>query len=655
MNLLLAECVDWTLVPDGALDFLFGEHPLPSWVYDVATVRFLAVNRAAINQYGYSREEFLSMRITDIRPTEDVPALLEDLAARHELLQDSAIWRHKRKDGSILFVRIVSRGISYGGRPARLVIACNVQEQARAEQALARSEELLQSVWDGATDSMRITDPQGMVIRVNEAYTRFAGLPREELEGRPFWAIYLEEEQPVIRARYLERFQKGLFAAIAEHSVTLRNGRRCRIELSNSRIQTHHGPCLLTIWRDITERKLAEERLRATLVELEHAAQRSEAANRAKSAFLANMSHEIRTPMNGILGLADLLLHEQDEERRQSYARLLKTSAEGLMTVLNDVLDLSKIEAQHMRIERIPFATAECVGSAMATLLAPAQGKGLELSCHLADDIPPMVMGDPLRVRQILLNLIGNAIKFTVKGYVRVSVQLAGESIRFTVEDSGIGIPVEQQSAIFEPFRQADFSTTRTYGGTGLGLSIVAELVKLMDGKIWLESQTGIGTTFHVEIRLTPTAGPAPLSARAPARVDFQQLHILVAEDNPVNQLVTSRLLERQGHLVRVVSDGSAALAAVEREHFDLVLMDLQMPVMDGLQTIWAIRANEGPGKKRLPIVALTAHALRGEEAKLLDAGFDAYVPKPVRAQHLFETISEVLSAKRRAAGALLQ
>jgi CheY-like chemotaxis protein len=267
-----------------------------------------------------------------------------------------------------------------------------------------------------------------------------------------------------------------------------------------------------------------------------------------------------------------------------------------------------------------------------------------------------MVIGDPVRMRQILLNLIGNAIKFTAKGYVRVSAKLAGEplagrqAIQFTIEDTGIGITPEQQEAIFQPFQQADISTTRTYGGTGLGLSIVAALVKLMNGKIWLESQSGIGTIFRVEVCLTPTAaaGSVEEPAGSSKHMDHQCLNILVAEDNPINQLVTSRLLEREGHHVTVVSDGRAVLTALDQGHFDLVLMDVQMPVMDGVQATCAIREKEGVHGKRLPIVALTAHALRGDEEALISAGVDAYVPKPVCAQRLFNTIAEVLSASRQ-------
>ena len=209
---------EWTTLPQVSLDLLFEEHPLPSWIYDLGTLRFLEVNRAATERYGYSRDEFRAMTLTTIRPVEDVPALLENVASQRGANQDSSIWRHKGKDGATFFVRIVSRAILYGGRPARHVVACDVREQALAEQALVRSESLLRSVWDNAHDSMRLTDRNGVVTRVNEAYSRFTGLPKDRLENQPFWIIYPEEAQPGIRARYLGRFQKGLLAGMAEHT-----------------------------------------------------------------------------------------------------------------------------------------------------------------------------------------------------------------------------------------------------------------------------------------------------------------------------------------------------------------------------------------------------------------------------------------------------
>jgi CheY-like chemotaxis protein len=373
--------------------------------------------------------------------------------------------------------------------------------------------------------------------------------------------------------------------------------------------------------------------------ELEHARELSDAANCAKSAFLANMSHEIRTPMNGILGLADLLQEETDVEKRRRYVRLLRDSAGGLMNVLNDILDLSKIEAGQMTIESVPFGLEDCVAAAVQMLSATALKKELMLSCDISAKLPPRVAGDPFRLRQILLNLIGNAIKFTAQGFVRVTAEPAGPCVRLRVQDSGIGISQEKQKVIFEPFQQGDVSTTRIHGGTGLGLAIVAELVKLMHGTICMASEPGAGTVVQVDIPLPVVEALAPTPS-TPVCTVRPNLNVLVAEDNRINQLVTSKLLENRGHSVTVVADGQAAVAAVLRGGYDLVLMDVQMPVMDGIAATRAIREKEKGGMRRMPIVALTAHAMRGDENALLEAGMDAYVSKPVSADRLFAAIA---------------
>jgi PAS domain S-box-containing protein len=634
---------------DGAeLGAGFWKLPLPCWIYDLSTLRFLAANQTATELYGYSQEEFMEMTLAEIRPHSDVPALLANVAGEQTPRQDSKVWRHKRKDDSIIQVRILSQALEYRGRPARLVVACDIEEQAHAEQALASSESLLRSVWDNATDCMRLTDENGIATRVNEAYCRFTGFSSKELEGQFFWMIYAIDQQPEIRSRYLDRIRTGALKGMAEHTVTLHDGRTCRVELTNSTIHTPEGRWILTVWRDVTERAAAEQRLQATLADLEQARHKAESANRAKSAFLANMSHEIRTPMNGILGLAELLLQEHGEQTRGTYLQMLKSSAEGLMAVLNDVLDLSKIEAQKLHVERIPFSLADCVHGAVSTLFAPALKKGLDLTCVVAGEIPRLVLGDPLRIRQIVINLVGNAIKFTEAGSVHVTVTLSGKSTRLTVADTGIGIPAAQLETIFDPFQQGDASTTRMHGGTGLGLAIVSELVRLMGGRVWLESRRGAGSTFYVEMPLPEVT--TAISDRMPvpdSQEQVRSLDILVAEDNPINQLVTSRILEKAGHRVLVVSNGQAAVDASRRQRFDVVVMDVQMPVMDGLQATRIIRSTQNAGT-RIPIVALTADITSDAERVFKQAGLDAYVAKPVRAADLLRAIAECCAGSKQ-------
>jgi signal transduction histidine kinase/FixJ family two-component response regulator len=401
------------------------------------------------------------------------------------------------------------------------------------------------------------------------------------------------------------------------------------------------GMCLGAV---VTEWRHAKDESR-------RAKEAAEAASRAKSEFLANMSHEIRTPLAGVIGMTDLALGTEMTAEQREYLQTVKVSSSTLLSVINDILDFSKIEAGKVELEDLEFNLTNCVEGILKTFALPSKQKGLELCCEFGPDVPEMVVGDPARLRQVLTNLVGNALKFTQVGKVGVRVARVNDdastlSLEFTVWDTGVGIPAEKQNAIFDSFTQADSSTTRKYGGTGLGLTISMRLVELMGGKIWVESAIGCGAKFNFTVIFKPCTQPsrAELKLKPVTREADRSptiLRVLVAEDNSVNQRLISRLLEKRGHEVNVVKNGLEALRALAIKNYDLVLMDMQMPELDGLETTARIRMKETAGGKHQPIVALTANAMSGDEERCRAAGMDGYLTKPIQSEKLDEVLEK--------------
>jgi PAS domain S-box-containing protein len=556
-------------------------------------------------------------------------------------------------------------------------IATGIDITARhhAEQELLESETQFRSIWEASCEAMCLTGESGAILKANPAFARMVGVDAAALEGRDIWTLYRPEDEERMRLCQAGHFVSPEAEACVELELQFRDGRAGSFEISMMPVDIPGRPLqLLSIYRDITERKKnaqalaqAKEAAEAANRDLlsanryleetgrlaQEMAERAEALNAAKSEFLANMSHEVRTPLNGILGMTDLALQTELESDQREYIELVKSSAEALMKLVNDVLDFSKYEAGKLALDSVEFCLRAYLKELLRPLALRAAQRGIIFEFSVADDVPETLLGDPVRLGQVLQNLAGNAVKFTDAGKVEVRARVdsargSNVTLQFSVADTGIGIPQEKHQSIFEPFTQADGSTTRKYGGTGLGLSIAAGVVEMMGGHIGLESRPGMGSTFFFTAVMQIPSHARPLPGKPAAALPVQQItkrkmRILVAEDNSVNQRLAARLLEREGHTVQLAASGREAVEILARCEFDLVLMDVQMPDLDGVQAAATIREKERGSGKHVPIVAMTAQSGEADRARCLAAGMDGYLTKPVRITDLISKIQSVL------------
>jgi len=540
------------------------------------------------------------------------------------------------------------------GKPSEIVGAWNdIHMRKQAEEALRKSESLFRDLFESARDLIIVLSPAGGIVSLNPAFEARTGWRRDEWIKKPFEKL-VHPEDLTLAYQNLARAARGGSTDLFVLRIRGADGKYFAAELQlAAEVQSGSVTGLLGIARDVTERKLAENVLRK-------AKEAAEAAARIKSEFLANMSHEIRNPLNAILGMGELLLETPVSPEQRDYLNILKRSGENLLGIINNVLDFSKIEAGRLELEHIEFDLAPLIGETMEALAVEAHEKGLELACRLDPALPVRLRGDPVRLKQVLTNLIGNAIKFTEKGEVVLRAGLRererGEGVLlFSVSDTGIGIPRDKLDLVFESFTQADSSVTRKYGGTGLGIPISRQLVEMMGGRIWAESTPGKGSTFHFTAKFGMGDGagaPSPevdlsreeVCTPAPGRVQSAEngtLRILLVEDSEDNRLLIKSFLKNTPHVVDIAENGREALDKFKAARYDLVLMDMQMPVMDGYTATRMIREWEGKNiaNKRTPIIALTAHALEYDNNRSMEAGCDSHLTKPVKKEVLLESI----------------
>ena len=552
-----------------------------------------------------------------------------------------------RADSSVRHVLVQGQvEVDADGAPIGMFgVLQDVTDRALAAETLRESEARFRLITEQASDMIALIDLDGLCLFMSPASATILGIPPAEMIGTtPIDRVHDEDRTAV--QRYRKALQTGAVAAGASQRFRMAraDGKYAWIEASSRMGAMGDTPCIVAVWRDASSQVTIEAELKSAKAE-------ADAASAAKANFLANMSHEIRTPMNGVIGFAELLLSTDltDEQRRD--AGLIAESGRTMMKLLNDILDLSKIEAGQLNVVTEPFDLPHAL-RACGKLLGPsAAQKCLELVVTVTDEVPRVVLGDALRLRQIVLNLLGNAVKFTEQGEVRLTAHLAefdGEHrLVIAVSDTGIGILPERRESIFGEFVQADHSITRRYGGSGLGLAISNRLARLMGGSITLESRPGEGTTVTLQLPAMPVEKPSEVGEPLPARskrVAQRSARVLLAEDHEVNQILVHAMLAKAGHDLTIVADGRQAVEAVQRSsesgvRFDVVLMDMQMPVMDGLAATRAIRMAERPGDLRLPIVALTANAFASDLEACRAAGMDDHVAKPMSMDSLLHAV----------------
>ncbi len=628
---------------------MFDNHSSIMSVVDPGTGNIITANPAAGKFYGYKVDQMKGMKISEIvlLDEDQIMSLMQRAAGRES---DFLIIQNRLATGDIRTVEIHSSPIIVDEKPLLFLIIHDITDRELAENALRESETLQSVLLENLPAGVVIVDPDTRVLeRVNNYAAELFGASMADITGHQchtFLCPACEGACPVL--------DLGKTVDNAEREMLRADGVLIPILKTIKKIQINGRDKLLECFVDISELKKAES-------DAEIMREKAEAANRAKSEFLASMSHEIRTPMNGVISMTNLLLETELDKKQNHYARIIRSSGEALLSLINDILDFSKIEAYKLDLEILDFHLTRTMYDTVELMRVRAEEKGLTLKSSVDPGIPQYLRGDPGRLRQIVLNLLSNAVKFTVKGEIELQVVMEKEieqwvRLRFSVIDTGIGIPDDKKENIFLPFTQADSSVTRKYGGTGLGLTISKQLAEMMGGAIGVTGEAGKGSTFWFtaifekqgEGQILPAAEPVTDIRGYAAMTASKNAHILLAEDNYTNQIVTSEMLKQMGYnKVDIAADGLEVLSALESINYDLVLMDCHMPEMDGFETTRRIRSTDsGVLNHEIPVVAMTALAMKRDRDEAADSGMNDYICKPVELYDLVKMIEKWLPGK---------
>lgn len=612
------------------LQQLFDRHPHPMVIFGLEDNRILAVNQTAITNYGYSESEFLTMRINDLHFSDELERLDSHLNHVREGQHSTTQWKHKLKDGGSIDVEISANSITYNQLHARMVLMQDVSERRRSQLALIRSEEKYRGIIENLRLGLLEVDVEDHITKAYPKFCEMTGYSAEELEGKKATETLLNPKFAHVMSRENEMRLDGK-SGVYEVQIKRKDGRMLWVIISGAPFYNEHMEVAGTIGihLDISEQKALESALITAKNEAEH-------AKHAQELFMANMSHEIRTPMNAIIGMSQLLNKTALDSTQERYVDAIKVSADNLLVIINDILDFSKIEAGKLKLEQVDFDLPQLLEQSWRVLALKAEENGLLYYYKIDPAINPYVQGDPTRLNQVLLNLLSNAVKFTEQGEVSVHIDLLDsnaqrQKIRFSVKDTGIGVPQAKIQEIFKSFKQADGNTTRKFGGTGLGLAISRELVQLMGGDIYVKSVEGEGSEFYFDIPMSDGDADQVVKLELSEELEkdetpLRNVKVLLVEDHEINRFMATTILENWHCQVDFATTGKEAVAQVKTNNYDIILMDLQMPEMNGLEATKVIRTEL---LRETPIIALTANAIKGEKDKCFQVGMNAYVSKP--------------------------